>query len=151
MVYSFCFNPHLRKCLLILERGEGRKRERERNTDVREKHRRVAIHTHPDRGPNLQPKHVPWPEIAPMTFQFKGWCSNQWTTPARAGWYILKTPEVILMCIRERELLLIWPNPQPSIFLWKRNWNSQFSSDLFKITWQVFILVVYLVGHTFLY
>ena len=32
------FNPQLRTCLLILERGEGRDKERERNINVREKH-----------------------------------------------------------------------------------------------------------------
>ena len=33
---------------LFLERGEGREKERERNIDVREKHRLVASHTAPD-------------------------------------------------------------------------------------------------------
>ena len=33
---------------LFLERGEGREKERERNSDVREKHRLVASGTHPD-------------------------------------------------------------------------------------------------------
>ena len=33
---GFFFNPYPRTCLLILERGEGRERQRERNIDVRE-------------------------------------------------------------------------------------------------------------------
>ena len=50
---SFIFfkNPHPRTGLLILERGEWRERERERNTDAREKHRSLASHTCPDWGP----------------------------------------------------------------------------------------------------
>ena len=45
--------------ILVLERGEGRERERERNIDGREKHQSVASHTHPNQGPNLQPRHMP--------------------------------------------------------------------------------------------
>ena len=48
--------PHLRTCLLIFrERGMGR--ERERNIDVREKHRLVASCTQSDQGQNLQPRY----------------------------------------------------------------------------------------------
>ena len=43
--------------LLILERGEGREGERERDTDVRDT--LVASCTHPFWGPNLQPRLVP--------------------------------------------------------------------------------------------
>ena len=53
------FNPHLRTCLLISERREGREREGERNIDVREKYRRVASCTCPHWGPNPQTRHVP--------------------------------------------------------------------------------------------
>ena len=45
---------------MILERGKGWEKERERNIDVREKHRLAASCTRPDWGPNLQPSHVPW-------------------------------------------------------------------------------------------
>ena len=45
--------------LLILERGEGREKENETNIDVREKHQSPVSHTHPDRGTNPQPRHVP--------------------------------------------------------------------------------------------
>ena len=43
---------------LFLERGEGRKKERERNIDVREKHLLVASLTCPDVGPNPKLRHV---------------------------------------------------------------------------------------------
>ena len=38
---------------LFLERGERRKKERERNSEVREKHQSVASRSHPNLGPNL--------------------------------------------------------------------------------------------------
>ena len=44
---------------LYLERGEGREKEEERNIDVRENHLLVAFCTHPNRGLDLQPRHVP--------------------------------------------------------------------------------------------
>ena len=45
---------------LSLERGEEREKKRERNIDVRGKHiLTVASRTHPDRGLNSQPRHVP--------------------------------------------------------------------------------------------
>ena len=34
----------------LLEKGEGREKERERNIDVRQKHGPVASHRHPDQG-----------------------------------------------------------------------------------------------------
>ena len=39
--------------------GDGGERERKRNIDMREKHPLVASCTHPDWGPNLQPRDVP--------------------------------------------------------------------------------------------
>ena len=44
---------------MILERGKGREKERERNTDVREKYLLVAFRWCLDWGPNPQPRHVP--------------------------------------------------------------------------------------------
>ena len=55
----FFFYPHLRTCLLILERGEERGIDRERNIDVKEKHQLVASCMHPNQGLNPQPRHVP--------------------------------------------------------------------------------------------
>ena len=49
----------LKQILFILERGEGREKQRDGNIDVREKHRLVALHTHSDLGPNQQPRHCP--------------------------------------------------------------------------------------------
>ena len=40
---------------MFLERGK----EKERNMDVREKHQLAALSTHPKRGLNPQPRHVP--------------------------------------------------------------------------------------------
>ena len=51
-------------------------REWESNIDA-EKHRSVASPISPDWGPNLQPRHIPWPGIKPVTFWFTGRCSNQ--------------------------------------------------------------------------
>ena len=53
----FFLNPHLRTCLLILERGEERERERERNINW------LPL---PQWRPNQQPRYVPWPGIKPI-------------------------------------------------------------------------------------
>ena len=37
---------------------------------------------------NLQPRHVPWPGIKPVTICFAGRCSANWTTPARVYVYL---------------------------------------------------------------
>ena len=69
---------------LFLEKREWRDKERERNIDVREKHQLVVSLTLPDQGPNVQPRHVPWPGIKPVTFLYAGWCPTNWATPVRA-------------------------------------------------------------------
>ena len=38
----------------------------------------------PNQGPGPQPRPVPWRRIEPATFQFTGWRSIHWATPARA-------------------------------------------------------------------
>ena len=78
--YDF-LKPHLRTCLLILERGERWERERERNIDVREEHWLLASCMCPNWGINPQPRHVPWPGIKPMTFWFTG--------PHQPGWVLI--------------------------------------------------------------
>ena len=62
---------------LVLERGEGREKEGERNIDVREKHWLVASRMCPDRGPNLQCRDVHRPGIEFTILQAAGWRSNQ--------------------------------------------------------------------------
>ena len=44
---------------LFLDSREGREKERERNTDMREQHQLVASCMHPNQGLNPQPGHVP--------------------------------------------------------------------------------------------
>ena len=45
--------------IYVLERGQGREKERERNIDAPEKCLLIASYAHSNRGPNLQPGHVP--------------------------------------------------------------------------------------------
>ena len=66
----------------FLERGEGREEERERNISGWEIHGCLLRATNWASGP--QPKHVPWWGTEPSTFQFRGWHSIHWATPARA-------------------------------------------------------------------
>ena len=69
---------------LFLERGEGRKTERERSIKV-ERDTSIGCLSPPHNwGPGLQPRHVPWLGIEPVTFQFAGQRSVHWATPARA-------------------------------------------------------------------
>ena len=63
---------------LFLERGEGREKERERNI------MRGRLSCGPHWGPGLQPRHVPWLRIEPVTLLFAHWPSIHWATPARA-------------------------------------------------------------------
>ena len=43
----------------------------------------------PNWGPRLQPRHVPWLGIKPVTLWFAGQHSIHWATPARAEIYII--------------------------------------------------------------
>ena len=62
-----------------------RERERERETSMWERNINwLASCTHPDRGLNPQPGHVPWLGTEPATFRSMGQCSNQLSHPARA-------------------------------------------------------------------
>lgn len=56
------------------------------------------------------------------------------------GWYILKTPKMILMCIHERELLLIWPNPP---FFYKREIEAQYSSMTYSRPHNFYVSVLF--------
>ena len=77
--------------------------ERERNVDVREKHWSVAPCTRPNWGPNLPPRHVPWPGIWPTTFCCVGRCPTNWAPLVRALPFTLKTlGKKRGSCLRER-------------------------------------------------
>ena len=67
---------------LFLERGEGG-RKGEKHRCVRETSADCLLHT-PSWWSSLQPRHVPWPGIEPVTFHFIGWRSIHWAIPARA-------------------------------------------------------------------
>ena len=75
---------------LLLEKEEGRKKERERNIDMLERHQSVAFPVPPVWGPAPRPRHVPWLGIKPVTFRFTGQRSIHWATPARAPLGFLK-------------------------------------------------------------
>ena len=72
----YCFCPHSRTSLLILDR-EGRRRKRERNIDVRQKHWLVVSWTCPNQRPKPQLRFGPWLGIKPMTFWLTGRYSHQ--------------------------------------------------------------------------
>ena len=77
IIYLFLFYKRF-IYLFFIEKG----RERER---VGEKHQCVvASHVPLHWGPGLQPRHVPWLGIKPVTLWFTGRHSIHWATPARA-------------------------------------------------------------------
>ena len=69
---------------LFLKRGEGREKERQRNTDAREKHQSFASCLCPDQGLNLKPRHVPCLGNELATFCFAGRTPDR-VTVARAS------------------------------------------------------------------
>ena len=68
---------------------KGRKREKERNSNMKEKHGSVASLHIPHQGSNPQPKYVPWLGMEPTTFWCTGRHSNQLNLLARAQIRIL--------------------------------------------------------------
>ena len=84
VIYIFCFKDFI---YLFLERGEGRKRGKE--TPVC-----GCLSSTPYWGPGLQPRHVPWLGIEPVTLWFAGWCSIPWAPPGRAI-YIFLLPSAV--------------------------------------------------------
>ena len=85
MQYTQFFIHLLKDFYLFLEKGEGKKKERERNIDVREKHLSVASHTRLDQARACnQPRNVHWLRIEPATFQFARWHPTNWDTLDRA-------------------------------------------------------------------
>ena len=73
---------------LFLERGEEREKESEKS--MSEKHWSVASRMHHDRGPNPQPRHVPWLGIKLVTFGFLGRCPTSWGTQSGPGSFLVR-------------------------------------------------------------
>ena len=73
------------------ERGKGRKREgRKGNINVKDKYPPVASSTCLYKGPNQEPRYVPWLRMNLETFEFMGQCSNQLShTGQGMGWHFL--------------------------------------------------------------
>ena len=80
---------HSRTHFLILERGEQMERLKERNINVREKHRLVASHMHPDWGWTRRLDMCADPESNPRSFSAGDDSPTSWATPARADPSIL--------------------------------------------------------------
>ena len=68
--------------LLFIFREWGREGERqgEKHRCVRETPTGWLLHD-PKWGPGLQPRHVPWPGVEPVTFRFASWCSINSLSP----------------------------------------------------------------------
>ena len=62
-IFYLFFNPNSFRM-----KGKGG-REREKNIDVRDKQWFIAPCMTPNWGATLQPRHLPWPGIEPVTFQ----------------------------------------------------------------------------------
>ena len=85
-MFSTPSRPFLKDYIyLFLERRKKKEKERETNIDVWEKHLLVAYHTHPDQGPGLQPRHVPWLGIKLVNFGFAGQCPTNWVSHTGQG------------------------------------------------------------------
>ena len=78
-VFIFFFN-----LIYFLERGERRETERKRNTDVWNSNQMPLVQAL-NWGSGLQSRHVSWLGIELSNFQFTGWCSAHWVTPARVA------------------------------------------------------------------
>ena len=89
----FFLYPHLRAFFFFISLREGgreRGSEREKNIDMKEKHRSVASCAPPHwesymprTGPNPQPRSVPCPGREPATFQLRDDAPTNRATPAR--------------------------------------------------------------------
>ena len=122
-------------CSLILEREEGR--ERERDIDVREKHWLVTSRTRPSQGLNLQPRYGSCLGIQPAAFLCTDWHSSRLSHLARAGYQFLVTSysfrfySLILLFMSSKIRLnqVIWRLRNHQIFcnLW---WSWGFLSSL---------------------
>ena len=75
-----------------LERGEGRKKERERNIDW------LPFVCVLIRDWTHKPRYVPWLGTKPLTFWLAGWCQTNWTTPARPETFISYVKNFTWVC-----------------------------------------------------
>ena len=67
--------------IYVLEKWGGREREGEKHQCARYTNQLPL--THPNWGPGLQPRHMPWLGIYPANLWFTGWHSIHWATSAR--------------------------------------------------------------------
>ena len=82
------FSINFLKDLFIFgERGREREREGERQWCARETSVGCLSHI-PNWEPGVHPRHVPQQGIELATFQFAGWHSSHWDTPARANKFL---------------------------------------------------------------
>ena len=72
---------------IFLDRGEGKEKQRKRNTDVWEKHRSVASHMLPNQGPNCNPGLCPDRESNQRHFALRD--DSQPTEPHQPGLEVL--------------------------------------------------------------
>ena len=72
-LHTFFFKIKKKIFYLLLERVEGKEKERETS-------KCGCLSCAPYWGPGPQPRHVPWPEIEPLTVWFAGWHSVCWAT-----------------------------------------------------------------------
>ena len=83
-------------------------------------------------GPGLQPRHVPWLGIEPMTLWFIGWHLVHWAIPARSEYTVLKKGH-----FKHWRVGICWENTF---------WNFRNTCLIKTLVW-IFISVL---GHNFL-
>ena len=85
--FSLFFYPHLKTCLLILERRKEREREREKKTSLWEGNNLLALICASQWGTSPRhphPRHVPWPCTQESNWQlYRLMLQTKWATPAR--------------------------------------------------------------------
>ena len=139
-------------CFLDREESKVRK-----TSDVKEKHWLVASHTHPDHGPNLQPRHVPWLGIEPATFGYSYWWHTNQLSHTGQGekslqnwtaWWCFggqcclfpcrnKLPDKVTMA--EKNLILAWKKHMRS-WWWKQSISQNLQS--------LYCNLLFISGHT---
>ena len=94
-VHEFC-NSFLFKISFIFLR-EGREGERKGNKHWCERETSLNFLSYaPSLRLNLQPRHMPWSGIEPMTFRFVGWCPTKWATLVSCVILNLSLPNICL-------------------------------------------------------